>query len=99
MSKLIKLISVGKEYGNGAQRTTALNNIDLTIDEGEYLAIVGPSGAGKSTLLHIIGGLDNPTRGHVLFDNQVITSFGRSDSLWRAKNIGFVFQFYHGFYI
>ena len=95
MNKLIEFISVFKEYGNGLEKTTALKDVSLTVNEGDYLAIVGPSGAGKSTLLHIMGGIDSPTRGQVLFEGNNAFSFGRNPSLWRNKNIGFVFQFYH----
>ncbi|MFH1859888.1 MAG: ABC transporter ATP-binding protein [bacterium] len=73
---------------------SVLKNINLEVAQGEMLSIVGPSGAGKSTLLHIIGGLDMPTEGKVLFMGKEI--FGKNDlEKYRSKTIGFVFQFHH----
>jgi len=73
-----------------------LKGIDLTVDEGEIVAIVGPSGAGKSTLLPILGGLDEPDRGFVQFDGDNLYSLGdEARARIRNEKIGFVFQFYH----
>ena len=85
-----------KSFVMGGQTLTVLNNLDVTIPRGELLAIVGASGAGKSTLLHILGTLDRPTSGTILFDGQNV--FGLNDqqqSEFRNRRIGFVFQFHH----
>jgi lipoprotein-releasing system ATP-binding protein len=73
-----------------------LKGIDLSIEEGEFITIMGPSGAGKSTLLHILGTLDRPTEGEVLFEKRKISEIKEDElSLIRNEKIGFVFQFYH----
>ena len=96
MSKILEIVSLSKRYHNGNQEVTALSNISLSISEGDYIAILGPSGAGKSTLLHIMGGLDNPTTGQVLFDSgDIYRMTDTQRARWRNKAIGFVFQFYH----
>ncbi len=85
-----------KTYHNGNKTIHVLKGVDLSIDSGEFVAVVGPSGAGKSTLLHILGGLDDPTKGEVIFEEENI--YGLSDlALCKIRNerIGFVFQFYH----
>jgi len=85
-----------KSYHNGNKTIHVLKGVDLSIDSGEFVAVVGPSGAGKSTLLHILGGLDDPTKGEVIFEKENI--YGLSDlALCKIRNerIGFVFQFYH----
>jgi len=96
MSKLIETISVSKEYLSGQEKVCALDKVSLSCEKGDYLSIVGPSGAGKSTLLHLLGGLDSPTKGKIMFRKQNIYKLGESGlSSWRNKHIGFVFQFYH----
>jgi lipoprotein-releasing system ATP-binding protein len=93
---MLKATNIHKTYTNGAQKLHVLKGISLTIAEGAFIALCGPSGAGKSTLLHIIGGLDAPDQGSVLFEGNDIYGF-RDDRLarLRSKDIGFVFQFYH----
>ena len=96
MSKLIEVSSLTKLYRSGSQKVYALENVNLSIDSGEYIAIVGPSGAGKSTLLHILGGLDFPSEGKVLFKGKDVCRIKDKEiSFWRNNHIGFVFQFYH----
>lgn len=93
---MLEAKNIRKVYNNGKKELAVLKGIDLSIEEGEFIAIVGPSGAGKSTLLHILGGLDNPTEGRVIFEEEDI--YCLSDiaiSKVRNKKIGFVFQFYH----
>jgi ABC-type lipoprotein export system ATPase subunit len=95
MNKLIELISTTKIY-KGAVPVTALSDISISLSAGDYYAIVGPSGAGKSTLLHIMGGLDKPTKGEVLFKGKRLYKMRDEElSLWRNETVGFVFQFYH----
>jgi len=89
---MIKINNIEKSYGN----LQVLKGIDLEILEGEVVTICGASGAGKSTLLHIMGTLDKPDRGEVLFDNTSVFSFNDKElSHFRNQNIGFVFQFHH----
>lgn len=93
---LIKASNLHKVYPNGKQRLHILKGVELSIEAGQVEAIIGPSGAGKSTLLHILGGLDEPTEGRVLFDGIDLYKIGDDKrSLIRNKRIGFVFQFYH----
>jgi putative ABC transport system ATP-binding protein len=90
---LIELKNIVKNYVNGDVVTRVLRDIDLSVDEGEFVAIMGPSGSGKSTLMHTIGFLDRPTTGTYLFDGENTESF-TDDELARIRNkrIGFVFQ-------
>lgn len=88
--------NIHKVYHNGNKNIPVLKGVNLDIDKGEFVVIAGPSGAGKSTLLHILGGLDNPTHGEVIFEEKDI--YGLSDAALgkiRNEKIGFVFQFYH----
>jgi len=93
---LIEAIDVVKSFGTEAGELKVLKGIDLTIRKGEMLGIIGASGAGKSTLLHILGALDRPTSGRVMFREKDIASLDEN-SLARLRNtsIGFVFQFHH----
>lgn len=94
MSELVRLIGVGKGYGSPPVQ--ALAGVNLTISEGEFLAIVGPSGSGKSTLLNIIGTLDRPSTGQARIDGADLHSLGDAElSALRAHRIGFVFQQFH----
>ncbi len=93
---LISLKDVSKKYVVGDHEFNALSNVNLTIEEGKVVVILGPSGAGKSTLLNLIGGLDNPTSGEIIIDNDNIEKY-LDDELasYRANKVGFVFQFYN----
>ena len=96
MKTLIKVNSVSKEYKMGTQTVKAANNLDFTIDQGELVVILGPSGSGKSTLLNLLGGLDKPTSGEIIIDDENITAFSDKElTHYRAKEIGFIFQFYN----
>lgn len=89
----IQLNNVSKTYTVGTEAIEALRNINLTIEKGEFLAIVGPSGSGKSTLLHLIGGLDTPTGGTITVDDQEIGALKDTPlSTYRSKKVGFIFQ-------
>lgn len=82
-----------KTYDEDKVPVHALNGVDLTVDEGEFTAIVGPSGSGKTTLLNLLGGLDHPTQGTVIIDGEDITQFKDNKMIeYRLKHIGFVFQ-------
>jgi lipoprotein-releasing system ATP-binding protein len=85
-----------KIYGRADAEVTVFQGLNLDIPRGRLVAIVGPSGAGKSTLLHLLGGLDRPTRGRVLFDNRNIFDWGAQElAKFRNRHVGFVFQFHH----
>ena len=85
-----------KVYGTGDTAVKALDGVDLTIEHGEFVAIVGTSGSGKSTLLHMLGGLDRPTSGSVFVDGKDIFSFkDEALTIFRRRKIGFVFQSYN----
>ncbi|GAW69059.1 ABC transporter ATP-binding protein [Geoanaerobacter pelophilus] len=85
-----------KSYGEAAAKVEVLKGIDLTVEPGDTIALVGPSGAGKSTLLHIMGTIDRPTSGEVLFDGQPVFALGDQPlAAFRNRSIGFVFQFHH----
>ena len=85
--------SVTKLYGSGEYAVTALDQIDVTLGQGEFTAIMGPSGSGKSTLLHVLAGLDRPTSGQVYLGDTEITSLGdKALTLLRRDRIGFIFQ-------
>jgi len=93
---VIKAENITKIYTETAVPVHALNGVTLTVEEGEFTAIVGPSGCGKTTLLNILGGLDNPTEGEVEVANTNITGMKDNKLIdFRLKNIGFVFQAYN----
>lgn len=93
---MIELNNLSRHFEVGDQTVKALDNIQLTINAGEYISIMGPSGSGKSTLLNILGLLDRPTSGDYLFENRNITQFSEDELAdFRRDNIGFVFQFFH----
>jgi len=87
---------VRKDYGEGSGLVQALKGIDLELHAGDFITLAGPSGSGKSTLLNIIGGLDRPTAGNILFEERDITRMSGSDlSRLRKERIGFIFQAYN----
>ena len=93
MTAVLEVRAAGMRYGG---RVTALADVSLRIDEGEFLAIVGPSGSGKSTLLNIMGTLDRPTSGAVLIGGTEVTGMrDRELSILRGRRLGFVFQQFH----
>lgn len=96
MQEFIQLENVTKIYKMGEVEIKALDNISFSIDKGQFVAIVGPSGAGKSTLLNILGGMDSPTSGKLLVDNEDISKYSSKELItYRRYDIGFVFQFYN----
>jgi putative ABC transport system ATP-binding protein len=90
---LYELRGVTRSYGQGASRVDAVRDLDLTIDAGEFVAVVGPSGSGKTTLLQLLGGLDRPTSGTILFEGRDLAALREAElTRLRLDTIGFVFQ-------
>jgi putative ABC transport system ATP-binding protein len=93
---LVKAENLTKIYGSGEAAVTALDHVGLSVEAGEFVAIMGPSGCGKSTLLHLLGGLDRPTAGSVTIGGQELTTLPDTAlAELRRRKIGFVFQFYN----
>jgi lipoprotein-releasing system ATP-binding protein len=96
LKEFIQVQQLFKSYGNGAKRVEVLKGADLIFSRGEKAAIVGASGVGKTTLLHILGTLDRPTAGKVLYEGKDIYALNEKDlALFRNREIGFVFQLHH----
>jgi len=96
MTAIVEVRGLTKTYGSGVAEVTALGGIDLTVDEGQFVAVMGPSGCGKSTLLNLLGGLDTPTSGTVAIGGETLGDLpdDRITEL-RRRHIGFVFQFFN----
>jgi putative ABC transport system ATP-binding protein len=93
---LIVLRNIAKTYRRGEETISIFADLNLTIRSGDFVAMMGPSGSGKTTLLNLLGGLDRPTSGTILFDGAPIEKLSENQlSAWRAANIGFIFQFYN----
>ena len=93
---LIEIQDVTKSYRKGDTTITPLENLNLTVAEGEFLALMGPSGSGKTTLLNLIGGIDMPTGGRIVVGGTDISRLSRSQlARWRSQHVGFIFQLYH----
>ena len=93
MGKVIEMEAISKVYATGALTVTALDGIDLSIDHGEYVAIMGPSGSGKSTMMNILGCLDVPSSGHYRLDGALVDGLSDDElAAVRNRKIGFVFQ-------
>ncbi|HEY6598002.1 MAG TPA: ABC transporter ATP-binding protein, partial [Pseudomonadales bacterium] len=96
MSAIVSLAKVSKSYVRGKQEVPVLRDLDLSIEAGDFAALMGPSGSGKTTLLNLIGGLDQPTSGSITVAGQKLETLNaKALAKWRAQNIGFVFQFYN----
>lgn len=96
MSTIIEFKDVVKEYRAGDHVLRAMDNVNFTIEEGEFVVILGPSGAGKSTLLNLLGGLDSTTSGQIIVNGEHVESFNDNElTRYRARNVGFIFQFYN----
>lgn len=94
--EILKVENLSKSYGKGATKVEALKNVNLSINKGEFVAIVGASGSGKSTLLHLLGGLDRPTGGKVIIDGESIYDYKEDRlAIFRRRKIGFIFQFFN----
>ncbi len=96
MSAMVSLQNVIKTYTRGKQTVEVLHNLNLTVDHGDFVALMGPSGSGKTTVLNLIGGIDHPTRGEIVVAGERIDALaGSALARWRSNNVGFVFQFYN----
>ena len=96
MKELIQVQQLFKSYGNGTKHVEVLKGVDLTFSQGERASVVGASGVGKTTLLHVLGTLDRPTSGKVLYQGKDIYAMNEKDlAQFRNREIGFVFQFHH----
>ncbi len=93
---LFDLKGVSKKFVKGKETITVFEDLNMSIAEGDFLAIMGPSGSGKTTLLNLLGGVDQPSSGEISFDGSRIDSLSENQlAAWRANNIGFIFQFYN----
>jgi len=93
---LISVESVSKIYTRGGTEIPVLSDLNLDINEGDFLALMGPSGSGKTTLLNLIGGLDAPSKGKIVIGGEHIDQLSQGKlATWRSRNVGFVFQFYN----
>jgi putative ABC transport system ATP-binding protein len=96
MAAVVSLKNVVKRYTRGKQQVEVLHALDLTVESGDFLALMGPSGSGKTTLLNLIGGLDRPDEGEVTVAGERIDKLSSGQlARWRARHVGFVFQFYN----
>ncbi len=96
MPPIIKVQNVSKTYTRDSFEIPVLNNINLEIEEGDFLALMGPSGSGKTTLLNLIAGIDKPNSGKLIIaDTDIATLSESALAKWRANNVGFIFQFYN----
>lgn len=94
--EFLKIENLCKVYGEGENQVTALDDISLTIEKGEFIAIIGSSGSGKSTLLHILGGVDVPTSGKVYLENQdVYAQNNEKLAIFRRRQVGLIYQFHN----
>lgn len=94
--EILRCEGVSKIYGNGENQVRALDGIDLSVEAGEFVAVVGASGSGKSTLLHILGSVDQPSQGKVLVEGIDIASLSQKQSaIFRRRKVGIIYQFYN----
>ena len=94
--EILKVENLVKKYGKGENEVIAVNDVSLSVEKGEFVAIVGSSGSGKSTLLHLIGGVDRPTSGKVYIEGKDIYSLNSDElAIYRRRNIGIIYQFYN----
>jgi len=94
--EILRCEGIKKVYGTGNSRVAALDKVDLSVEKGEFVAIVGASGSGKSTLLHILGSVDKPTEGKVIIEGTDISTLNQTGAaIFRRRKVGLVYQFYN----
>lgn len=94
--EILRTENLSKTYGENENCVHALKNVNISIEEGEFVVIIGASGSGKSTLLHLLGGLDQPTSGKVVIDGKSIYDYNDDElSIFRRRKVGFIFQFFN----
>lgn len=94
--KILKVENLTKIYGKGENKVVALDNVSFEVEKGEFVAIVGESGSGKSTLLHMLGGVDRPTSGKVIIDDEDIYKLSNDKlAIFRRRKVGLIYQFYN----
>jgi lipoprotein-releasing system ATP-binding protein len=96
MSELLRITSLSKAYASGDKTLEVLRDLSLSVSEGEMIAVTGESGSGKSTFLHLLGGMEKPDSGEIVFDGMTVNGLERDElAEFRNRKIGFVFQFHH----
>lgn len=94
--EILKVENLTKIYGKGETQVKALDNVSFSVDKGEFVAIIGASGSGKSTLLHLLGGVDRPTSGRIIVDNEDVYSLDETNlAIFRRRQVGLIYQFYN----
>ena len=94
--EIVRIENLSKTYGSGENLVKAIDDVNLKIEKGEFIAIVGPSGSGKSTLLHLLGGVDNPSSGKIFIDGNDISKYSSKElALFRRRKVGLIYQFYN----
>jgi len=94
--RLFDLKSISKSFSKGKESIAIFEGLNMVIDKGDFVAIMGPSGSGKTTLLNMLGGVDKPTKGEILYAGKGIEKYSEGQlANWRAAHIGFIFQFYN----
>lgn len=94
--EIVRVENLSKTYGSGENLVRAIDDVNLRIEKGEFIAIVGPSGSGKSTLLHLLGGVDNPSSGKIFIDGNDISKYTSKElALFRRRKVGLIYQFYN----
>ena len=94
--EIVRTENLSKTYGSGENVVRAIDDVNLKIEKGEFIAIVGPSGSGKSTLLHLLGGVDNPSSGKIFIDGNDISKYSSKElALFRRRKVGLIYQFYN----
>lgn len=94
--EILRTEKLNKIYGSGSTQVTAVNNLSLTLQKGEYISVVGASGSGKSTLLHLLGGVDRPTSGSIFIEDTDIAHLSEEQlAIFRRRKVGLIYQFYN----
>jgi putative ABC transport system ATP-binding protein len=96
MTPIVQVSGLSKSFTRGSETIKVLDNLNLEVPRGQFMALMGPSGSGKTTLLNLIAGLDSPTAGSIIVGDKDIAKMSEAElARWRTRHVGFVFQFYH----